>query len=383
MNYIMKQNKKKLMLTLAVCLLGTTGVFTGSATTVYAATPTVSQTVLQVMKQSKPVLTTNAKVATGVKLVIDGVPQQLQDPMLEENGRVFLPIRQLGKLLGINVDYLDKEKVALASNDNAYLELPLGYNQAVKDKSLILPIDKGNKNTRIFTYKSRTYLPVRFISENLGIEISYSNQTVTINTGKGGTVTPKPEQPKPEQPKPEKPNKPSDELYDLSGIKPSDPTNPLNLQALQDGRSLYNAPKTPLSQLKKPEGMNQNTWNNLINLGDSGVMVNARLSDLPEYINFYSETSDKETIGNKTCSVPTISVDSNGLLQSSGSGGAPTFIYFKDGTFADATDGSDVSVGREPGTGKLKPGKGVNDIACITIADVVARAQYIILVTGK
>lgn len=86
---------------------------------------------------------------------------------------------------------------------------------------------------------------------------------------------------------------------------------------------------------------------------------------------------------NNSGSVPTISVDSNGLLQSSGSGGASTSIYFKDGTYADATNGSDVSIGKEPGTGKLKPGKGVDDIACITISDVISDALYIVLVTGK
>ena len=238
MSRVMKKAKQKVMVLVGVGLLST-------GTAVYAIPnaplqESVSEKVREVLTQ-EAVMTTEAQPATHIKLIVDGEVYPLQEPMLEENGRIFLPLQAISTLLELNTDYIGKEKVVIISNDHTYLELPLGYNQAVKDKSLILPIDKGNKNTRIFTYNSRTYLPVRFISENLGIEISYSNQTVTINTGKGDTVTPKPEQPKPE--------KPSDGLYDLSGINPSDPTNSLNLQALQDGRSLYNAPKTPLSQL--------------------------------------------------------------------------------------------------------------------------------------
>ena len=351
-------------------LLGTTGVLTASATPVMAATPTVSSAVVQVMKQQKPVMTTNAKPATNVKLVIDGVERYLQDPMMEENGRVFLPIREVSGLLGINVDYLEKEKVALASNQQAYLELPLGYNQAVKDKSVILPIDANNKNTRIFTYKSRTYLPLRFVAENLGIEISYSNRTVTINTGNSGTVTPKPD-------------KPTGGLYDLSGMNAKDPNNALNKQALQDGRSLYNAPAVSLSELKKPEGMDSVGWNNLINLNSKGVLVNAKLSELPDYINYYDKHNNTEHTSESTMTVPDIYVKENGNIASSGRAGAPVLVYYKDGTFANASDGSDISNALNPHTGARVPNKQLKDVACITICDTFANSLYIVTPTGK
>ena len=86
----------------------------------------------------------------------------------------------MGDLLDISVDYIESNKVAIAENAKAKLELPLGYNQAVKDMSLVLPIDEANKSTRILSYNSRTYLPVRFISENLGFNIDYADKTISI-----------------------------------------------------------------------------------------------------------------------------------------------------------------------------------------------------------
>ena len=158
--------------------------------------------ILQLVKSTNPVLTNNAKPVPNIKITVNNKPATLTDPIVMDNERVFLPLRSLGDLLNINVDYIANIKVAKAQNAKTFLELPLGYNQAVKNKTLILPIDTSNKNTRIISYNSRTYLPVRFISENLGYQISYGNNTVSITTD--GTAPIIPDTPKP-QPKPTTP----------------------------------------------------------------------------------------------------------------------------------------------------------------------------------
>ena len=140
----------------------------------------VSSLVEQMQLELKADFANKASPAPGIKILVNSKEKSLSDPIIIENSRVFLPVRALGDLLDISVDYIESNKVAIAENAKAKLELPLGYNQAVKDMSLVLPIDEANKSTRILSYNSRTYLPVRFISENLGFNIDYADKTISI-----------------------------------------------------------------------------------------------------------------------------------------------------------------------------------------------------------
>lgn len=335
----------------------------GLSTSIMAKEIIASNMAQNLVKKEQVSEHTNAKPAPHIKMVIDGKQQQLTDPMLLENGRVFLPIRNVGKLLGINVDYLEKEKIAVAYNEKAYLELPLGYNTAVKDQTILLPVDANNKDTRIITYNNRTYLPVRFVSENLGFNITYANNTVTVNT-KGDT--------------PDVPN--TNGQLDVSNMNPSDPNNAHNLNAFKDGRSLSVMPKAQWSQVKKPEGVSDKYWNNCSKSYNNGVvMATGKLSDMPKDINTMYE--GKEDFEHSLTTVPRITVNSKGALVSS-RGGAPTVIFFNDGTTTQVNMGADASMGRDE-NGNYKPGKGVDDIACIVVADTQARAAYVFQVTGE
>lgn len=333
----------------------------GLSTSIMAKEIIASNMAQNLVKKEQVSEHTNAKPAPHIKMVIDGKQQQLTDPMLLENGRVFLPIRNVGKLLGINVDYLEKEKIAVAYNEKAYLELPLGYNTAVKDQTILLPVDANNKDTRIITYNNRTYLPVRFVSENLGFNITYANNTVTVNT-KGDT---------------------SDDTngqLDVSNMNPSDPNNAHNLNAFKDGRSLSVLPKAPWSQVKKPEGASDRLWNNGVKLYTNGVvMATGKLSDMPKDLNRMKD--GVENFDSKTSTVPRITVNSKGALVSS-RGGAPTVIFFKDGTTVQVDNGADASMGRD-NNGNYKPGKGLKDISCILVGDTQSKAAYIFQVTGE
>lgn len=195
----------KILLVYLISLLSTS---TGQSLLVHASTLTISQVATKHISTNQPNFSTNAKPANNIQILINNKPHTMKDPILLENGRVFLPVRNLGELLNINIDYLADSKTAIAQNSKAYLELPLGHNKAIKDRTLVLPIDTNNSNTRILSYVNRTYLPVRFISENLGYQISYGNNTVSITTDGSTPVLPsKPSKPTP-QPKPQ-PSKPT------------------------------------------------------------------------------------------------------------------------------------------------------------------------------
>ena len=212
----MKYNKFRkafLVLTLSLTALVISNPIPTEASTV------ISPQVTQIQQASKPNTATSAKPAPNIKILINNQSKTLSDPIIMDNGRVFLPVRALGNLLNININYITEHNTATATNSKAHLELPLGYNKAVKDKSVILPIDLNNPNTRTILYNSRTYLPVRFISENLGYQISYANQTVSITTDGTTPIIPakpatptKPTKPTPDPSKPSKPGKANGEI---------------------------------------------------------------------------------------------------------------------------------------------------------------------------
>ncbi len=388
-----------------------TSMILGLSQSVIANEIVPSNIVQNLVKQEQVSVHTNAKPAPHIKMVIDGVQQQMTDPMVMENNRVFLPIRNVGNLLGVNVDYLEKEKIAVAYNEKAYLELPLGYNSAVKDQTILLPVDANNKDTRIITYNNRTYfavaynekaylelplgynsavkdqtillpvdannkdtriitynnrtyLPVRFVAENLGFNITYANSTVTVTTNPTDT--------------PDVPDLGGD--LDISKMNPADPTNPHNLQAFKDGRSLSVMPLASWDKIQKPAGANQQLWNNCKDVYKNGVVqAKGKLSDLPDGLNRIR--NGKEDFNIKGMTVPRIGVNNKGVLKSS-RGGAPTVIFFKDGSSVQVDMGADASIGKDF-NGNYFPGKGLKDVSCIVIADTQAYGAYVFYPTGE
>ncbi|HHX62410.1 MAG TPA: copper amine oxidase N-terminal domain-containing protein [Epulopiscium sp.] len=337
-------------------------------TVVYAAEATAtapSAKVLEVIKKASPVNVTSAKPAPNIKITVNGKAATLKDPIVMENGRVFLPVRNLGELLGVNVDYQAANKVATAQNSNAYLELPLGYNEAVKNKTIVLPIDTANKSTRIITYNNRTYLPVRFISENLGYQISYANNTVAITTD--GTTPTTPTVPT----TPTTPTTPADgQFSDVSQMNPADKDNPHNLIAFSEGRSLSQIPTVPFSQITKPAGMTDAQWNKMKELhGPSKlgfVLASGKISDMPKDILRMYDGKEENNKGITGVTKITVNPDSISATSSP----INTLFVFKDGTH------------QYVDRGKTFKGKTLNDVLFIDFYDV-GNGSYIFFPTGN
>lgn len=116
------------------------------------------------------------------KLYINGERKTLSNGFLVVNGRTFLPLRELSSLLGIpdnDISWDSENRVASISKENTLIEIPIGYTKAsVNDK--ITPIDTSSNNTRSIIVDGYTYLPVRFISENLGWQIDTQGKTIHL-----------------------------------------------------------------------------------------------------------------------------------------------------------------------------------------------------------
>ena len=297
------------------------------------------------MTLSMPVMASKNEI----KITINGIEQTLTNKPKSINGTTYLPLRELGDLLNLKTEYLKERNSVSVVSETQSLDISLSGQDSVA------LIENG-----------KTYLPLRFISENLGYGIIYDNGTILITTEptEGNT--------------PDVPN--TNGQLDVSNMNPSDANNAHNLNAFKDGRSLSVLPKAQWSQVKKPEGVSDKYWNNCSKTYNNGVvMATGKLSDMPKDINKVYE--GKEDFEHSLTTVPRITVNSKGALVSS-RGGAPTVIFFKDGTYVQVDNGADASMG-EDDNGNYKPGKGVKDISCILVADTQAKASYVFQVTGE
>lgn len=172
-----KVSKSLFVLTLAL----TTLLSSSSTTPIFAATPGASAATIEFMK-TETVNNTNHATPANFKITLNGKPVQLSAPILVENGTTLLPIRAIAELLGIEVGYDSNYKVAIASSDNITLEVPIGYSfGVVNGKKVNIP------NTHATLYNATTYLPLRYIADQLNIQINYSSATKIIEITTDGS----------------------------------------------------------------------------------------------------------------------------------------------------------------------------------------------------
>ncbi|WP_422486584.1 copper amine oxidase N-terminal domain-containing protein [Gudongella sp. DL1XJH-153] len=123
-------------------------------------------------------------IKIGNEDVITGnVRKVLEVPPFIQNNRTMVPFRFIGEELGAEIDWNGEErKVEYKLGDNI-LELWIGNNTArINGEEVMLDDDPS---IRPFIINSRTVVPVRFISETLGFEVAWNNETqeITIENG--------------------------------------------------------------------------------------------------------------------------------------------------------------------------------------------------------
>ena len=132
-------------------------------------------------------------------ITIDGTPVDFNDymghPMLTKTQRTLVPIRIISENMGYKVDWSkdtwDKgiRKVWI-SNVDTKVELELNKSTAlVNGKEVHIDIQNGQPvDTKAILLGSRTYVPIRFISEALGAKVGFEWKDgihyISINTGK-------------------------------------------------------------------------------------------------------------------------------------------------------------------------------------------------------
>jgi len=111
----------------------------------------------------------------GVSKKIDA---QGSKPVIK-NGRTLLPIRALVESLGGTITWNGKTRqVGIELNGHSIL-LTIDKNVALVD-GIKTPIDPNNPSVTPIIINGRTYLPLRFVAENLGATVDWDPSTKTI-----------------------------------------------------------------------------------------------------------------------------------------------------------------------------------------------------------
>lgn len=119
----------------------------------------------------------SSNAANGVTIKVDGKTLSTDVEPLIESGRTLVPIRFIAEALGAQVvwDTIDKQVDIISADKN--ITLKIGSKTAkVNDKNVTLDVPAKINN-------GRTLIPLRFVSENLGANVAWteSSKTVTVD----------------------------------------------------------------------------------------------------------------------------------------------------------------------------------------------------------
>ena len=110
---------------------------------------------------------------------VNGGSMALDSPPVIKNGRTLVPIRAIIEALGGTVGWDGTARKATVSLGSTTIELWIGKNVATVNGMSTL-IDSTNAKVVPEIISSRTMLPLRFVSENLGCSVVWVDATKTI-----------------------------------------------------------------------------------------------------------------------------------------------------------------------------------------------------------
>src|SRR6056297_589016 len=115
----------------------------------------------------------------GDENVLSGnIRKVLEVPPFIQNGRTMLPFRFIGEELGAEIEWYPEERKVEYILDENVIELWIGENTAkLNGEDVMLDEDPS---IIPFIKNSKTVVPIRFISESLGFEVTWNEETKEI-----------------------------------------------------------------------------------------------------------------------------------------------------------------------------------------------------------
>lgn len=109
-----------------------------------------------------------------IRVTLDGVPLTFDQPPVNINGRVLVPMRSIFEALGAVVTWDGVQREVTGTLEGKVIRLRIGNTEAsLNGKPVILDVPAQIIN-------SRTLVPVRFISESLGTKVEWDQQGQTV-----------------------------------------------------------------------------------------------------------------------------------------------------------------------------------------------------------
>lgn len=114
-------------------------------------------------------------MSDSIRLIVDNTPVDVQ--ILISNGRSLVPLRAVAELLGAKVVWEESTQTVQITGESKGIILPLGSMTATVDgrtTALEAPA---------LVYRGRTYVPLRFIAEAMGVKVEWHEATQSILIG--------------------------------------------------------------------------------------------------------------------------------------------------------------------------------------------------------
>lgn len=124
-------------------------------------------------------------IEKNVTVLINGQKVTFKDPVLNKSGRLFLPMRNVYEIIGAQVQWNQQTTTASAVRNDHQVAVTVNSETATVNGK------KVTVNVPPFLYKDTTYVPIRFLSENLGGSVQWNQQTRTVGISlKDGQTNP-------------------------------------------------------------------------------------------------------------------------------------------------------------------------------------------------
>ncbi len=124
-----------------------------------------------------------------VSVTVDGRKVVFPDakPFIDENGRTLIPVRFVTEDLGATVEWNAQDREVYIAKDGVYIMIRI-------DQEMILVNGRTKAmDTKAIIRDDRTYVPIRYVAEELGATVRWDAATRTvIITTVGGSLDPTP-----------------------------------------------------------------------------------------------------------------------------------------------------------------------------------------------
>ena len=132
-------------------------------------------------QETKPTVTTNPDSAEEIilkigstEVLVDGKAIKNDVAPIVKDGRTFLPIRVIAENMGANINWNGANQSLIITKEDTEITVFINKTEA-KVNTKMVPL-----SAPAFIEKGRTYLPVRFVTENLGAEVIWDAPTKTV-----------------------------------------------------------------------------------------------------------------------------------------------------------------------------------------------------------